>query len=224
MRTSMDKTADIDLAMRTANKKKFRQPQTYTDEESRLVEMGESYFEEFDRMNSHDIKLTTRLAVAKASGDTKTNVPWGLSSTIVRCTAEDVLAYVWDAKSRCTQRDDDVEKTVDLTFNDHHYIGYVRKSFPGAMKDREFVFNMCWKSTEPGCYMYTTTPCESAVRHRSPKVFRAKLNSAIRITAIDHDTTCIDYVMNPDIMGNLPGWIKRKAVMINLSYVVEVQE
>jgi len=225
MRQSFDRGAEIDRSNRNEFLRAISaRQQTFSSEDDQAIEEGLGFFERFDSMRAKSIRTATPLAVARVAKTGHTATAWGMSSTNVRASAKDVLAYVWDSNSQNHRHQDDVVKATDAMFNEHSKILYWRKSAPKPLFDREFISKAVWKPTEKGCYLVVTIDAVSAIRPRMPDVVRGKFLSAIRLTAIDDQTTKIDYVIHPDNLGRIPAWLTSKNVVSNLEYVSEIQE
>jgi hypothetical protein len=93
-----------------------------------------------------------------------------------------VLAYVWNVLSRSYSRPDDVEKRIFRHDNDHSFVLYYRRTFPGPLVDRDSVTRMLWKAIDDGFIMVTSDiedPAFPQFRH----VVRGHVPAAFKITA-----------------------------------------
>ncbi|GMI30494.1 hypothetical protein TeGR_g8045, partial [Tetraparma gracilis] len=65
---------------------------------------------------------------------------------------DEVLAYVWDVKSRDKTRPDDLEKEIDEQPNDHNQLVFNKKQTPAVISNRDFLGRAVWKEAEGVTY------------------------------------------------------------------------
>jgi len=121
MRMRFDKSMEIDAASRAAHVESIAGEGGggYTEEENEIVEWGVNLFNLFDAMKTKKIKLPSPLASARIgfSADSSDTHAWGWGSTTVRARPKEVLAFLWDTRSRAIRSKDDLEKSVDEQVN-----------------------------------------------------------------------------------------------------------
>ena len=166
---------------------------------------------------------TTKGKIVYVKGD---STAWGWSSSPVRASADEVLAFVWDYLSaRAATRRNDIERTIDETHNRHNNLGYIRKRSPAiGIDDREMLQRVLWRATGRGFEFLTTPEDNAGKRPFLSGVVRAKYPSAMKITMVGNSEATIEYVVHPDAGGSLPSWLMNVLMAADLSYVTEIQE
>ncbi|GMI42593.1 hypothetical protein TeGR_g11447 [Tetraparma gracilis] len=117
----------------------------YSEKEEKIVAEGETWFKAFDGLKSKDVAMRspqTKAKVAYEEGDSRA---WGWSTATVRASPENVLAYVWDTKSREKTRPDDLEKEIDEQPNAHNQLVFNKKQTPAVIANRDFLGRTVWK-------------------------------------------------------------------------------
>ncbi|GMI34230.1 hypothetical protein TeGR_g7990 [Tetraparma gracilis] len=126
----------------------------YSEEEERIVAEGKTWFKAFNGLKSKDVDMRspqTKGRVAYKRGDSRA---WGWSIATVRASPEEVLARVWDVKSRDKMEPDDLEKEIDEQPNDHNQLVFIKKQSPAAViSNRDFLSRMVWEKSESGGIM-----------------------------------------------------------------------
>ena len=70
--------------------------------------------------------------------------------------------------------------------------------------DRDFLSRCIWSETDYG-FLMVTDPIETMRRPQLPKTVRGKYPSALKITKLDEGHCRLEYVINPDFGGRVPG-------------------
>jgi hypothetical protein len=143
---------------------------------------------------------------------------------------EEVLAYVWNVKSRDKTRPDDLEKEIDEKPNDHNQLVFNKKQTPAVISNREFLGRMVWKK-DGGGFVVVVGPEESTKRPANKKG-SAKVDFAIRgtyksitsIEKVDNEWTRIVQVIQPDVGGSIPSSIANRWIAKRLAGVTTIQE
>jgi hypothetical protein len=143
----------------------------------------------------------------------------------MRASAVEILGWVWDLKSRATEREDDLEKEYVETLTNHNVLSYIKKRSPKIINDRDFLSRAIWRrAAGSGGYAYVTIPEESEMHKHQEGVVRGTYSSAMRIIKVADNETKVEYVIHPDSGGSVPGWVMNLYIAGNLSYVTEIQE
>jgi hypothetical protein len=129
MRKRFDKSPAIDAASNLRLVTTIQNSEEpYTEAEEELLRNGEAKFALFGgNAKTKKAKSPTPTVKNEISFKEGDHLGWGRSETLVRARKEEILAYLWDTAARCRWSASDMERTVLVTKNDHHYIGYVRK-------------------------------------------------------------------------------------------------
>ena len=133
--------------------------QAYSEAENQILSEGEKHFKDFEEMKAKSLKMVSPLATSKIAYDKKDDHAWGWTTTTVRAGREEVLAWAYDAQSRATRREDDIEKSVTQV-NGHNVLVCVEKGTPKIVSDLDFLGRMVWKKEGEG-FVLVTEPTES---------------------------------------------------------------
>jgi hypothetical protein len=225
MRSHFDRSAEIDaLSRRAIAAEIMRDDEVYTQEENDILQEGLGHFDLFVTQKPKKIVMTSPLTsalVARTAGD---NSGWGLSTTIVRGSPEDIMAFLWDTLCRAKRNHDDLEKAVDETVNGHNQVIYQKKKTPLIIDNRDFVGRCVWKKTSEGCYVFVSKPTESVKRPHLDGVVRGLYPSTMKVTRLDTNNTRVDYVIHPNPGGGVPFWLANAWLSSALRKVTDVQE
>ena len=233
MRRCFDKSPLFDKVRRSKFVKIVRRnTEVYTAEEQELIESGMGHFALFEGQRAKTLTMqppTTKGKIVYSAGDAKA---WGWSSAVVRSSAAEVLAYMWDSLSRAGVKEDDLEMSVDEAPNAHNQLFYLKKRTPAIIANREFLVRILWRAkttttTGGKVYEYVTESEENEIkRPHSSDVVRGTFSSASKLTASGGGGSEVkfEYVIRPDFGGALPGWVMNLYLNSTLSYVTEVQD
>ncbi len=227
MRTLFDKSLAIDVAIRNENVDMIKNhTAAYTKDEDDIIENGMSSFVIFHGKSAKNVAMESPTTAAKVAFKTGDIHAWGWSKAVVRGAPEEIVAWMWDIFSRCTQRSDDLERSIDETPNDHNKLVYMKKKTPAVVHDRDFLGSVMWKRAAVGDegFVFVTCPKESNDRPHLSGVVRGKYPSAMKITRLNDTASTIEYVVNPDVGGRLPVWLSNSWLAANLAYVTEIQQ
>jgi len=224
MRKQFDKSLEIDCATRAQNVGLIADHmEQYSEEENRILAEGENHFTDFQGMKVKSLKMASPLTTAKIAYKSGGRHAWGRATTTVRARPEEVLAFTWDAMRRSARRDEDLEKSVEERINWHNTLVYVKKRTPKIILDRDFLGRCVWKKEGEG-FVLVTSPEESEARPITGSVVRGKYWSALKIKRKNDKETTLEYVINQDAGGSLPGWLMSRYTGSNLAFVTEIQE
>ena len=232
MRETFDKSDEIDAAEITRFKRLIRDYSgQYNTRETKIVERGLFYFEQFKGARLNNVKLASPLASGKMmmlkDGDA---CAWCWSSSIVRASPEAILASLWDTMSRATAYADINEKSIDEIKSDHNQLIYMRSklSTNSAVRDREIFQRCVWKYLGGVVYIFVAEPEENENKRPAGgtdgKAVRARYPRAMKITRLNEVETRLDYVILPDAGSSLPSIISNRNAISSMSLVTTIQE
>jgi hypothetical protein len=225
LRRCFDKSLEIDQRRREVFCEIVRADrEVYTDREIEIFNEGTKMFSHFEGQGAKSIAMIPPTTKAKEAYVASDRRAWGWSSTMVRASAVDILAWTWDLKARATQREDDIQKEYVTTPNDHNYLVYIKKRSTKVVADRDFLSRATWRATGSGGFEYVSSPEESEKRQHQEGVVRAAYPSAMRIVKLAENETRLEYVIHPDSGGSIPGWLMSFFFAADLAYVTEIQE
>jgi len=205
MMKSFDKSLKVDQVSRDlveATILKHSREAVYSEKERATIDNAISQFEMFDDGDGKKLKMTTPLVEAKLASTTESSSgdrhAWGWASTAVHASAAEVLAYFWDVKKRCTQREDELEKTVDEEISDHNRLVFTEKGAPRPLFDREFLTRWIWMEIKGGYAMVSEPELSekrplpdhsgSPIRQLSRRLSQASLGPVPVSPVIAHET------------------------------------
>jgi len=225
MRKRFDKSLEVDREVRAQNVALIAgHADEYSLEERFLLNGGVLLFELFEVLNEKALEMASPLTTAKIAYKSGDLYAWGLSTTTVRASPEEILAFMWDARRRSARREDDLEKSVDEWINGHNTLIYTKKRSPNDyIADRDFLGRVVWKKEGDG-FVLVTSPEESEVRPITDSVVRAKYPSAMRIKRKSDKETTLEYVIRPDAGGLVPSFIFNRFMGSSLAFVTEIQQ
>jgi len=223
MRQQFDKSLDIDGATRARNVGLIADhSEQYSEEENALLEEGEKHFADFKEMKAKRVKMASPLTTGEIAFKKKGRHAWGRATTTVRASPEEVLAFLWDARSRTNTYADTLEVGVDEE-QEHTRLIYVLKTFPKPLRDRDVLTRCLWKKQEEGGFLYSVCSEESEGRPHRPGIVRAKVSTAARIVPSGRGTK-LEYFVHPDAGGRIPNFVMNAVLRGQLAYVTEIQE
>jgi hypothetical protein len=226
MRLRFDKSQEIDSANRVTFIGKIKNHATpYSDEENRMVDDGLLNFEQFKNKSAKVLKMDSPVTEARIVFQKGDKHAWGWSSTIVRATPEEILAFIWDVLSREARAEDDLDRVIDEAPNDHNLFCYIRKKSPNSViRDRDFLARRIWKANGVDEFVCIDCPQESNERPQGDKgQVRGKFPSAMRITRMNGTETRVTNVIHPDAGGHVPAVIFNRYLSANLAYITEIR-
>ena len=142
-------------------------PATLSADEEEAVTDGDKFshfFEQEDVFKS--ITMSTPLTVAKTLLKVGDGQSQGWSTTLVRSSAAEVLAFIWDTRSRATMNELTLERAVDGDDSGHSKVVYERRRMPNVITNREFLNKLTWKAMGSGTFIIVSDPTESLKRPR----------------------------------------------------------
>jgi len=223
MRKRFDKSLEVDGSTRTLQVEMIQgHDDEYSAEEEKLLDDGDELFAAFSGMKATALKTASPLTTAKIAFRGGDNYAWGWATATVRASPEEVLAFLWDARSRTNAYADTLEVGVDEE-QDHTRLIYVLKAFPKPLYDRDVLTRCLWKKQEEGGYLYSVCSEESEGRPQRPGIVRAKVCTAARIARSGRGTK-LDYIIHPDAGGRIPNFVVNATLGGQLAYVSEIQE
>jgi len=225
MRKRFDKSLDIDGGARMRNVEMIKGHDVeFSAEETKLLESGEKQFAMFNGMKAKALKMASPLATAKIAFKSGDRHAWGWATTTVRASPEEVLAYTWDPMRRSASREDDVEKSVDERKNDHNLLLYYYKKMPKIVADRDFLSRVVWRKYDGGKFILVTSPTESGLRPQNSSAVRATYPSTMKFSRKGESETTVEYVIHPDVGGDVPSFLMNNYTARNLGSVTAIQE
>jgi hypothetical protein len=225
MRERFDKSAEIDAASRARIVAMInKHADAYSAEENKVIEDGLENFKMFEGQNAKDFDMRLRTVKAKLAYKTGDRIACGWASSVVRASKKGALAYIWDPDKRSSRRNDDLERSVDETPNDHNQLIYLKKKMKRPLRDREFLSRILWKVTENGDFVYVAREAESRRRQKLDGVVRATYSSTMKIARISAAESKIEYIVRVDAGGSLPDFVANMLMMRNLGRLSEMQK
>jgi hypothetical protein len=223
MRKHFDQSSAIDAASNARLVAVFENhDDPYTGAEEKILRAGLSAFVAVMASNAKDLSMASPSTTAKVAYETGSSYAMGMATTTVRASPAAVLAFRWDAiNSRASRQADDLERSVDEEPNGHNKLVYVHKKTPKAIDDRDFLGRALWRATDDG-FVNVTNVEESVRRPHLDGVVRGAFPSAMKITA-DGDSTKIQFVIQPDYGGIVPGWAMKFYLRSNLSTATQIR-
>ncbi|GMI30488.1 hypothetical protein TeGR_g8045 [Tetraparma gracilis] len=150
---------------------------------------------------------------------------------------DEVLAYVWDVKSRDKTRPDDLEKEIDEQPNDHNQLVFNKKQTPAVISNRDFLGRAVWKEAEGGGFVVVAVPEESTKRPANKRkgsrkkssakgdfAIRGTYKSIMKIEKVDNEWTRIVQVIRADAGGYITTLVARQMIASRLAGVTTIQE
>jgi hypothetical protein len=119
--------------------------------------------------------------------------------------------------------EDELEKTIDERSSDHSLVSYVMKKVPRPLEDRDAVTQFVWKAQGTG-FLFVTVPGSSLARPLIKGVVRIEYFSAMKIIKINDGETRVEYVVRPDLGGNVPAFYMNFYMNRFVSYPTEIQK
>jgi len=224
MRKRFDKSLEVDGAVLARNVEMITgHTDEYSEEENRILAEGERHFTDFQGMIAKSLKMASPLTSAKIAYKSGDSHAWGWSTTTVRASPEEVLAFLWDTMRRGARRDDDLEKSVEERVNGHSMLVYNKKRTPNIVRDWDFLCMCVWKREGEG-FLLVTSPEVSDARPITDGVVRGEYQSALRIKRKNDKETNLMYVIHPDFGSGVPSIIVNCALDQHLGRVTDVQE
>jgi hypothetical protein len=181
------------------------------------------HFNLFESQSAKDIKMDVPTTKAKIAFKKNDSHAWGWSTTIIRASPEEILAFAWDTLSRANTYADTAVKNVDEEPNEHNKLVYVKKATPKIIDDRDFLTRAVWKKDVDGRMILVNAPSESKKRIHLKNVVRGRYPSTMKITRLSDKETRIEYVIQIDFGGALPAWLTNSYIGSNLGYVTDIQ-
>ena len=224
MRRQFDKSIEVDGAVRAQNVGLITDhAEQYSEEENALLEEGEKHFADFKEMKAKSLKMASPLATAEIAFKKKGSHAWGRSTTTVRASPHEVLAFFWDTMRRSARRADDLGKRVEKKINGHSMLVYNKERTPKIIADRDFLGRCVWKKEGDG-FVFVTSPEESEAMPITGGVVRGKYPSAMKIKRKGDTETTLEYVIHPDAGGSVPSFIMSRSLGSSLGRVTEIQQ
>jgi hypothetical protein len=232
MRKKFDQSLEIDAANRARTVTMIKNhSDAYSEEENIFVKEGLASFQMFESQSAKDINMDIPATKAKLAFEVGSSNACGWASTVVRASAEEVLAFWHDSLSRAHRAEGDLEKAVDERPNDHSELFYFRIQMPALIKNRDFLSTYIWKYLGRGVYICVASPTESERRptsgsaHDTEKVaVRGKYPTAMKITRVNASETQLEYVIHPDMGGSFPSFLVNMYIDASLGYVSKVRD
>jgi len=98
-----------------------------------------------------------------------------------------------------------------------------KRRSPKIIADRDFLSRVMWKK-EGGGFLLVTSPEESEARPITDSAVRGKYPSAMRIKRKNDKETILEYVIHPDVGGDVRSFLTNYYTSRNLRRVTETQE
>ncbi|GMI22423.1 hypothetical protein TeGR_g13348, partial [Tetraparma gracilis] len=139
----------------------------YSEEEEKIMAEGKTWFKAFDGLKSKDVAMRSPQSKGKVAYEKGDSRVWGWSTATLRASPEELLAYVWDTKSRQQMSSDDLEREIDEKPNAHNQLVFIKKQMPAVISNRDFLGRAVWKKAEDVTYpdeKNKTTPSEAVAR------------------------------------------------------------
>ncbi|GMI22407.1 hypothetical protein TeGR_g5792, partial [Tetraparma gracilis] len=164
MRKHFDRSMELDGKKRgelvELIKSHVRQRVEYSEKEEKIVAEGKTWFKAFDGLKSKDVDMRTPLTKGKVAHKKGDSGAWGWSTTTVRTSPEEAIAYLWDVKSRASIDHAILEREVDESPNGHNQLVYKKVRIASLITDRDFLSRMVWKKEGSGYLVVMTYPDE----------------------------------------------------------------
>ncbi|GMI22418.1 hypothetical protein TeGR_g13348, partial [Tetraparma gracilis] len=209
----------------------------YSEEEEKIMAEGKTWFKAFDGLKSKDVAMRSPQSKGKVAYEKGDSRVWGWSTATLRASPEELLAYVWDTKSRQQMSSDDLEREIDEKPNAHNQLVFIKKQMPAVISNRDFLGRAVWKKAEDGGFVVVTAPEESLKRPANKRrgsrkkssmkgdfAIRGTYKCATRIEKVDNEWTRIVQVIQPDVGGSIPSSIANSWIASRLAGVTTIQE
>jgi hypothetical protein len=228
LRTFFDKSIEIDRRRR----KDFcdivkMSNEVYSASETNILDCGMKMFSHFEGQGARAVVMTpptTKGKMDKMKGDRRA---WGWSSATVRECSVEVLAFIWDFKKRASLFEDDLERELDDSPNDHNQLSYIKKRSPKIIDDRDFLSRAIWRAVGSSKFELVSAPEENAHRPIRHGVVRATYPSAWTLVGLEGKETLtrVEYATHPDWCGDYSlTLLTNFYIKSNLARVTELQD
>jgi hypothetical protein len=228
MRKRFDKSLEIDGVNRASIVEMINNhaDEEYTEEEESTVADGISAIQAFKANPKKRQTSMKHDAIAKHEllVEEKNKATWGLATTIVHASAEEVLAFQWHTKARNQFKSDTLEKTYFHETN-HSRIEYVIKKLPAAFSNRDFMGLVVWKRISDEKLVMVSDPREDAeLRPRTRDVVRGKFPLFLQITRLAADKCQLEFMLQLDIGIVVPRKLLNFYVEYNLKRATHIRQ
>ncbi|GMH54262.1 hypothetical protein TL16_g01637 [Triparma laevis f. inornata] len=160
---------------------------SYTDEEKRAIEEGQSFFRIFQnnptkkRVASSSASVINEIAFRKND-----RMGWGLSETKIKACKEDILAFLWNVDANCRKHVNDLERCVLERHSDHHQIIYrCKRAAVKGYSPRYSISWMVWAEISDGSLVVINHPCghskEEEQQHKNDGRLKVEFSSICKI-------------------------------------------
>ena len=128
---------------------------------------------------------------------------YGLSETMVRASAMEIIAYYWDVMSRHMAAPHSINKEVVEQASPHNQLVYMEKVLPNPIANRDFLALFVWKRIRVGEEDVIIFVSEPATHDRHPanaskNLVRAKAPITIMLTEINQSETVMENMCQID--------------------------
>jgi len=241
LRKLFDKSDEIDRVVRAKNLATIdlHSDHAYSDEERTILKEGLSHFAFFNTLKAKNLKISSHSSTAKVAYKKTDHDAWGLASSPIRASANEVMAFLLDPTRRMSRKEGDLEKSLDESPNDHNQLVYKKRRM-AIISDREFLSRRVWSRNSDGSFLLAGKPAESERRpnlsrrgsvrrpsgahHREHRVVRGEMCFAFMIVPKGERECVVEYVINPHMGGSVPFWLAKAGMKSQLSKVVEIQK
>jgi hypothetical protein len=194
----------------------------YSETAEEILEEGKKMLEVFEQQKSKELKMSSRTTQAKMAFKNGQGHAYGWSTAVVRAGPAQVLAHAWDTFGRFNNFEGTLEQTLDED-GEHDKLLYLKKKLPNPFDDRDFLSRIVWRKRASG-YIFVSVPELSDARPLSSDVVRAKYPSMLKMTSTSDGSTQLEYIVRPDMGGNVPLWLARSLMGSSLAWVTEIRE
>ena len=161
MRIHFDKSSDIDGASRDAIFAKMQRSQEYSREEETQIKNGMARLTAFDKLpNKKKVESVSPLVTLEIAQKDGERNAFGKASTVVRASAQQVIAYQWDWMARHFQNSDTTNRQLieepDI-LNSHNKLVYAIEVLPRPFTSRVFLNRLVWKKLQGSSYVLDMT-------------------------------------------------------------------
>jgi hypothetical protein len=225
MRKLLDKSRAIDAASNLRLVTMIQNhDEPYTEQEEEILEDGKKMLAVFGAQTGK--KLTMPLPAVKAklafkAGDSRA---FGIVTTTVRASPDQVLAFMWGFDKRFRASTDVLEKNLDEEPSAHNKLLFSkRKAFARQFDSRSFLARFVWRALDGGGFVLVSSPEETERRPPEEGVVRATYTSVLKIKPLG-SVSKLEYMVRTDAGGSLPAWVMNLVMGKTLARVIQTQE
>ena len=209
MRKAFDRSAEVDASLRSSFTLGIaRNNETYTDFETGVLKLGTELSAEFDSLPPDQRikeKSGSPLILFEVASELKGKTGrLARTSTNVRAPLLEVLAYLWQSKSRNIDQDT-LEHTYLEETSNHSKLEYILKEVPSLQSKRDFLSRSVWmRQSDPKVILISVQKADSDLRPEIPSVFRGSFDALWRLTEISRSETKVEMTLHYDVGATLP--------------------